>query len=442
MRPWRTEPAVALGLALAVLGCGESRRGASLDDGVNTGAKPDPRGRAGELLVLDEVGVPMPSVPALVDGAVVYTDADGFATLPELGASYDVAVAPASDPNELRVHVFGGLRSRAPVVELDGERSSSGAAKSVLLDIDKPANLGDDTALTFTIGVDGVAPKDELLLYTNSDSDVSAALGWNATSSTTLSAEAFLLQIDPLTEEPLAYLGYAAGAWSDPAANLTWTPDFAEPSFDGSVLHVEVTHPAGASVTSYDAQAIEGSGRHGSLGFALADPSLSDATSAVAELLVPALPDTLFYVTAVTSADDSTYTYYAESPAGVLPGDDVELAAHAGPAVLAPADGGVVAPDTNFTWTPDDGAIYRVFVFDSDDVGAHFEYVLETAEPHANLPDLSAIGAPFPWGRSFAWEVNTLDGVASLDAYAAGSVDAHGQGYSNEHPAQGAPSPP
>ncbi len=406
----------------ATLGCGEGTRGTAPTE------PPDARGRDGRILVLDEFGRPFVNTPLLIDATLTDTGDDGFAELPELGASYDVSVVNAS-----HAYVFRGLRSRAPVIQL--QSSTSDPPSSTTLEIQKAPDLGDDTAIRFMAGIGDSPDLNPRLSYSINDSDVELEVVWPSAQRPTLLAEAFLIQIDPLTEEPLAYLGDAENDWSEVPPSVTWTPPFASPSFDLVPLHVELTLPDGAAVQYYDAVASDDSGRRGSLGYSLGNPGSSDARTA--DMLVPDLPDTTYTVSGHTSAGDGGFVAYSSH--GVHAGDTVRLVAQAGPVELAPAEGAVVDTDTDFTWTPVKGGVHYLYAFPTDD-GASFDIMIATSETRVRLPDLSALGLPFPAGRSIRWLVNAVTGVASLDAYAAGAAS-RGYGYSGYRDASVAMAP-
>jgi hypothetical protein len=416
----------AFGVVLATLGCGEGRRSTP---GASPTESPDPRGRDEELLVLDEFGRPFVNTPVLVDGTLTVTGDDGFAALPELGPSYDVSFV-----TDDHAFVFEGLRSRAPVLELPslGPDELFGTT----LQIQKPADLGDDTAIRFMAGVKDTELTPHLTYSTN-DSDVELEVVWPGMRSETLSAEAFLVQINPLTEEPLVYLGYAAEDWPAVAPSVTWAPGFTAPPFDTAPVHVELTLPDGASVQYYEAEASDGSDRRGPLGYSLGNPGSTSAANATADVLVPDLAATTYTVFAHTSAAEGGFV--AQSPDGVHAGDSIRLVARAGPVALTPASGAVVDSNTDFTWTPVESAVHYLFIFPVDD-GSSFDITLATTEAQAHLPDLSALGLPFPAGRSIRWLANAVTGVATLDAYAAGAPS-RGYGYSGYRDASVAAAP-
>lgn len=418
----------AISTALALSACGQSVRHAPA--GAASTATSDPRGRDGQLLVLDEFGRPFANLPVLVDAALTATGDDGFAALPDVGSSYDVSLL-----DDHHAHVFQGLRSRAPVIQLASMGPAGGTLSETTLQLQKPPDLGDDTLIRFMAGIGKAAEATPLLTYSTNDSDVELQVVWPEMERPTLSVEAFLVQVDPLTEEPLAYPGYAAEDWPAVSPSVTWTPPFDSPPFEALPVHVDLTLPDGASVRYYDAFASDGSGRRGSLGYALGNPDADASTGASADMLVPDVPDTTYAVLAHTTTDDGGFV--AQGPDGVHAGDSVSLVALAPPAELAPPSGALIDTATDFAWAPVEGAVHYLFIF-APDASSVFDVTVATMASHTRLPDLSALGVPFPLAPSIRWIANAVTGVGSLDAYAAGAPS-RGYGYSGYRDAAFAP---
>jgi len=408
----------ALLTALCVAGCGESTRhvgtdaGAVPDGGAGAGGSvAESRGRDGELLVLDEFARPFVDVPVLVDGAVVYTGDDGFAVLPDVGASYDVSFA-----DQQRVWVFRGLSSRAPVLSLPSV-GNSGALFETDVEVQKPTNLGDDTAVRFMAGIEELTGTTPFLSFSNNDSDVDFQITWPDVEPATLSAAAFLVQIDPLTGETLAYLGSATAEWPEVPAKLLWSPAFDSP-LEGASVHVDLTVPPGSSPGVYEVWATDAAGRNGSISFALDNPATDGPGSGSGDVLVPNLPDLTFSATAQTLASNGRFI--ASSPSGLHAGDTVRLVAQPPPVLVTPEDGASVDAGTDFSWTPGGGNVHYFSAATVDD-GAELDFTIASTEPSARLPDLSALGIPFPWGRGLDWLAGDVVGADSIDAYAAGA---------------------
>jgi len=169
-----------------------------------------------------------------------------------------------------------------------------------------------------------------------------------------------------------------------------------------------------------DASAIESSGRQIHFG-----PQIGYFSSE--DLMLPELPDTTFSV-AVTTENEAAHSGFIAVADGVRAGDDVMLDAHVGPTQLAPEDGAVVSPDTAFSWTRVDGAVYRLIVAVSDGDTVH-PYAIVTTEPSARLPDLSGLDVSFPAGQALSWQAFayeglTVDGFAASGRYGSGGISA------------------
>jgi hypothetical protein len=233
---------------------------------------------------------------------------------------------------------------------------------------------------------------------------------WLGSSVVHFSAEAFVVDVDHDSRAPIAYSGYATRSWDvAPDTDLSWTPDPAPSPFATEPIHVNLSVPSGYRFANCNVSALEESGRQ--IHF------LGQLRSFEPEdLVVPDLPDTTFTVGA-NAGSDATGDGFTAVAAGVHAGDYVTLEAHRGPMQLLPDDGAVVGPDTDFTWTGSDGAVYRLAIT-ANDGDAMQLYVIQTTDPSARLPDLSALGMPFPAGQTLAWQVFTYDGL-TLDGFAA-----------------------
>jgi hypothetical protein len=418
-RWWRGGTAV---LVVWLAGCGESVE--HLPSGVGPAGTPGtpPTDHTGQLLLLDQYKLPYANMPVLVDDTLVTTDADGYATMPAVGDQYDVSVV-AGD----LAYVFHGLSTRSPVVRLVVSGTGAGVSSMSLAMASPP--LRDDQTLVYSAGFANIA-EDQQFFGTSIDAEGLSLEGhWAGSSPVTFSAEAFVVDVDPSTGGPLAFTGYASRSWKvTPGAELSWTPSPTAPPFATAAIQVSVSLPAGAQVTSYDVWAREASGRQSHLG-----PIVSFAYTDE-KVLVPDLPGAVFDVIAGTG--DGTSVFEAEAD-GLHAGDQVTLEAHSGPVPLSPEDGADVSLDTDFTWTEDEGAVYRLFLTAHDGDKTR-TYVIVTTEPTTRLPDLTALGAPFPSGQELSWQIFSLPGVAPLDHFAA---DGHygSTGYSMPRTATATP---
>jgi hypothetical protein len=387
-------------LALSLAGCGESvRHGGS--EAAGTG---DPRARPGQIFVVDAYGLPYANTPVLVNDAVVTTDANGYAPLPDVGAHYDVSVVVPP-----MAFTFIGLTTRAPIVRVTASTNGNGAA-SASVNILLPEELGKNQRAAYTAGV-----ADHDAGFGGPFANASGAYAeayWPSGYPTTLSAEAFIVDTDPVTGADLAFSKYAAESWTvTPGDTITWVPTFEPASFATKPIHVDVTLPPDAELGSYSVRAVEASGRTGSVA--------SAEVSSVGDVLVPELPDTTYIVDADALTNDRQSEFLAEAR-GVHAGDHVTLAVSDGPLELAPDDGAVVTPDTDFAWTKGDESVDELVISTTTPNGL-FTYVIATTDGSARLPDLSPLGRSFPAGGHLGWDIEAVPGVTSVDGLAAGA---------------------
>ena len=403
---------VIVSLALFVAACGESVRhapygvggaGAPGDGRPGDSGAEDPRGRSGQLLLLDQYDLPLTHTRVLVNDAVVTTGDDGFAPLPDVGERYDVSAVSG------RVaYVFHGLTARAPVVRLVTGGKGEGVS-SMSLTMRFPA-LGEDQDFVYGAGFAGIA-RDQQFIGTSTEEQGMTLYGnWAGSSVVRFSAEAFIVDVDHDSRAPVAFSGYATQSWDvAPDTDLTWTPAPTPSPFATTAIHVNLSLPSGARFVGCDATAFEPSGIQVHFG-----PQIGFFDSE--DLVVPDLPDTTFDLD-VNSANVAAQSGFTAVADGVRAGDDVTLEAHTGPTLLAPDAGAVVNPDTEFSWTEIDGAVYRVFITTQDGDTMH-AYAIVTTEPSVRLPDLSALDMPFPSGQTLVWEAFAYEGLA-LDSFAA-----------------------
>lgn len=184
------------------------------------------RGKS-ELLLLDQLGQPVAQTRALIDGKVVMTDDEGRAQLGELPASYDAVIADGT-----YVRAFMGLKARSPTIELANRNLHFNNEYVANVNISK-VNTGANQGLFYAAGVTGEGIARQELGYNSDDKWSWATLSWAGAPEVTLSAQAFLAQLDPETRYVVGYSGFASKSWSNAARQQTvsWTPEFDIPTF-------------------------------------------------------------------------------------------------------------------------------------------------------------------------------------------------------------------
>jgi hypothetical protein len=368
----------------------------------------------GTLLVLDTVHAPVSGVQVLVNGAVVTTDENGEATLPSgLPASYDLAVVSNS-----HVYAFVGLKTRSPSVVLANQYLSAELAHTRLV-LPIPADLDLNQQILLTVAVIGEDAEHQDYGGNFGNTEIDEDVYWVGSPSATVSAEAFLVDVEPSSGAITDYVGYATQDWPNAGGlELTWSPTFGPMPVDTTNVEFAVDLPAGAIFDFDEAFVTETSGRSGKMA--------STQNGATAKLLVPNLPGAHYDLQGLTHDTESSFVAEAH---GVAPGATAHAQALTGPKQVAPADRATdVTADTDFTWTAPEGAIHHLLAYTAD-AGPYLEYSITSAVPSVRIPDLGALGLPFPAGRTFAWSANTDYGQSSLDTYAAGERST-GWGYS------------
>ena len=415
---------VVVVLALWAAGCGESVRHADAGPGVSKppGAD-DPRGRAGELLLLDTYGLPFANTPVLVNDSVTTTGPDGFAALPDVGEQYDVSVATQD-----MAYTFLGMKTRAPVVRLLGARGSA-ASSYISVTIQAPIDAGANQELLYSAGFSAFAAAEEIVWSEADAQGVSFSAAWPGTSPTTFSAEAFIVDLDVDTGSPVAFSRYALETWTvGPGDTLTWIPTFGPAPFATKPIYVDVTLPPDAEVYSYSAFASGQSGREG--------PVVAVDGAPSGEVLVPDLPDAEYTVVMGATTNNRASGFDAEAD-GIRAGDHVKLEVQAGPLQVAPDKGAVVSLYTDFSWTSGNEAVDQLVVYASTPDGP-YTYAIVTADRSARVPDLTPLGVSFPLGTSIGWNVDAFERIPSVDAFAAGAPW-HGWGETGTRSATSAP---
>jgi hypothetical protein len=398
-------PVLMLALVGSV-GCGRSERGQT--------AEPDGGTHPGELLLLDDDGLPWPNLQVQIAGTMLTTDEAGLAPLPDLPPTYDVITGWSS-----RVFAYIGLTSRSPTLALP-DTSSADPEFGVLLEVERSPDLAADQDIVVTLGLTGPKRRGPWSANVVNDQGIATDAYWDGDEVATLSAEAFLVDRDPDTHQILRYSGYAEKEWKNPNnEQLQWSPDFVPPPFDTATIHFDVAVPSGAGLGEEDVNIVEASGRSGAFSY--------DATDPNTELLVPNLPGVHYDLQGAVGDFPSTFVVQAEN---VRPGAEVHLQALVGPQGVAPSNLATdVGLDTEFSWTEVEGAVYSVGVY-GNDVGDP-EYHVFTSTPSAHLPDASAFSTYWPRGKEYYWLVHSENGHRSLDAFAAGEPPTAGFGDSD-----------
>ena len=368
-----------------------------------------------ELLLLDALGQPAAQVPVLVGGKLVTTNDEGRAALDELPAKYDVVIVVGAN-----VLAYQGLQTRSPTIEFPNSYVGSDE-HGAKVEISK-ATTTTNQRLYYAVGVSGQDISRQTLGY-NSDAQSSrVTLAWAGPSDVTLSAQAFLADVDPQTGTVLGYSGFASTAWSNAGRqNVAWTPEFEAPSFESKTIHVELTLPPGVSVASYSVNLRQPTGERGPIGTAKTGPS--------ADLVVPDLPFATFDIFALLRGPNTDFQIPMR---GVSAGSTVRAEGANSPQQLTPENGLIgITPETNFSWSAQPDSVYTLLAFTDSDKQPYMNYLVATTETSARLPDTSALGVPFPSGVTLRWMAHAERGHASVDDYAAAPYTSIGTGASS-----------
>jgi hypothetical protein len=190
--------------------------------------------------------------------------------------SYDAVIAIGTD-----VRAFMGLEAHSPTIaNLDLDASNEHGARVTISNTNTPSNQ----ILFYAAGVTGGNVSRQTLGYNRDGQSSWAIISWAASGDVTLSAQAFLADLDPETQSVVGYSGFASKAWSNAAQqpNVDWTPEFQAPTFKTKTIHVELSIPADVSIEWYSVMLRQASGESGPIGTFYAGAS--------ADLLVPDLP--------------------------------------------------------------------------------------------------------------------------------------------------------
>jgi hypothetical protein len=393
-------------LALGAFGCGGR---------AHDGARSEQRDKH-ELLLLDALGQPAAQAQALIADKLVTTDDEGRAELGELPASYDAVIVVGSS-----VLAYQGLHARSPTIEFPNSYLGSnehGANIGILKPTTTPKQQ-----MYFAVGVTGEGISRQTIGSNGDDKSSWAIIWWAGPSDVSLSAQAFLADMDPKTGSVLGYSGFASKAWSNAGQqnDVDWTPEFEVPPFKTKTIHVELTLPPDVSVGWYSVTLHQPSGEIGPIGTAFAGPS--------ADLVVPDLPGATFDIFALLYGQGSDYQVQMHD---VSAGSAVRADGANSPKQLTPEDGLTdVTPKTNFSWSAQLGFVYELLAFADSNEQPYTDYLVATTATSARLPDASALGVPFPSNLSLRWMVRSERGPASVDDYAAAPNTATGTGFSD-----------
>jgi len=401
-----TRDAAACLLALGALGCG----GRAHDE-----ARSGKRDKQ-ELLLLDSLGQPVPGWQALIADQLVTTNDEGRAELGELPASYDAVIVVGSS-----VLAYLGLQARSPTIEFPNSRvGSNDHGASVYI---SKANATPNHPMYYAVGVTGEGISRQTLGYNGDEKSNWATISWAGSSEVTLSAQAFLADVDPQTGSVLGYSGFASKTWPNAGRqnNVDWTPEFEAPPFKAKTIHVELTLPPDVSVRWYSVNLRQPSGESGPIGTAYAGPS--------ADLVVPDLPGATFDIFVVLHGPGNDYQVRMRD---VTAGSTVHAEGGNGLQQLTPEDGLTgVTPNTDFSWSAQPGSVYELLAFTDSGIEPYTEYFVATAATSVRLPDTSALGLPFPSSATLEWLVRSERGPASVDDYAAAPYSATGTAFSD-----------
>jgi hypothetical protein len=353
--------------------------------------------------VVDEVGVPVPSARVRVGDTLTSTDAAGHFTVTGAPGSYDVTIAGDSFPFP---HVYLGMSTQMPLFRLIGTMSPAETSRATVM-VTLPAA---DTAALQSIVIMNLLPDNltsESTLRDNPSAPWQAI--WRGAPTVTARLYAFQAQMDA-DSKLVHYLGFdtidlslsdgTAASWS-----VSWKP----PAFTDKTISVTASGPAGTAIWGGDV-----SMRLGSRGWG--GPLTSDLeTSPELSVVVPDLPGVDFVLT--TSASDGKGATSAVVIPGLTAGATVPLV-HIDPApsLVAPAQGGPLAPGTPLRWTGNgQGASFLV-------VGSSMApsvYIFGGPDEDVPFPDLAAVGVELPHGATYQLSLFRQEGGTTVDELAA-----------------------
>lgn len=361
--------------------------------------------------VVDMTGAPVSGAKVIVGAQVRTTAAAGTFTFASITPPYEVTVVAGSG---LRVGVFRGVESAAPVLTLEGYRLGQSRGGYVQ---GKVTLGGVPAAGARVIGPFASAPA-------NASGDYSLFSIWVGAASQTVTHRALGIGVDSalrpqaywyaardvpvvesatVTAQDFALAALAAGNVTGTSTAVGDTLDAGTFSFSAAA-----SFPDGAAYTLYD--------RH----FSLSDLVIGDFA-----VVVPSLPEGKVRVGFTASDLEGGSTSAHQT---VAPGQSgVALVTPLIPVSGSPADGAAgVGYATPLAWTSANAG-----GMDQLDVTCHsgvytIEYDFHGGARSATLPDLSAYGVPLAAGASCTWYAgwrsHTLEqfllGPAAIDALA------------------------
>jgi hypothetical protein len=369
-----------------------------------------------ELLLLDTLGQPAARVQALINGQIVTTNDEGRAELGKLPARYDAVVVAGS-----YVRSYLGLAARSPTIRFPNSYLATNEYVA-RVNIAIP-NTSPNQVMFYTAGATGEEVLPQTMGYNTSGGYHWADIVWAGPSDATLSAHAFLADVDPDTGSVLRYSGFASKDWPNggPLRTVQWTPEFEPPAFETKTIHIELSLPANMSVGWYSVRMQLASGEGG--------PISESRAGASADLIVPDVPGATFDVIATLFGPGEEAQIFMRD---LVAGATVHAAGSVGVDQLAPKEDAMnVTPETEFSWSGPSDPVYELTAFTELDTKPRYNYVVATTGMATRLPDTSALGLPFPSGLTLKWVARSLRGHVSLDDYAAAPFAETGTGSSD-----------
>lgn len=375
--------------------CGSSEHGGSGEAPPSSVAA-----HPGTLLVLDHLGLPIPSLEVLIDGALVTTDAHGSAPVPNLAPSYDALTGINS-----LVFAYHGLTSEGPTLKL--RVAPTTAARSSSFSLETKTEPGPNRQVFFSFGVAGGGDQ-----WRVTGGAQYLTIEWDGSPNATLSTEAFLVDVDPNTQAVIGYAGYAQQTWAlSDGMNAIWQPAFSAPPFETKTIHLDVSIPADNKLMFATLRFSPSAGKQSSFG-------VQQPVSPSIDFLVPATSTRYEVGVQGGRGNDASFATAHE----VSPGARVSLTLPAATAAISPADGASeVGLDTEFTWSPVTDAVYNLSATASPLPATN--YFVYSSTPSVHLPDARALGVALPQFTSYSWAAGYVT-QTSLDAYAAGQPSA------------------
>lgn len=402
---------------LLVSACGGSR--STPDD-----TSPPPAPVTGTVTgkVLDGMGNPVASAPVLLLGKQpVTTDSTGAFSVPDVGASYDIAVVSS---DKQTATVYKGLTRRAVTLFLTADTDSLptySATVSGTVSGQGPYSSQNAPTVTF-ISPDVTSTGATADLSTG---EYSADMSWSSPATTT--GTLFALQAVRATPAavPTSFTGYGRldNVTLHQGDTLAAQDIHLEPISSAS-LNLKVTVPSDLTLFVNTVSAnIQTSYTLGVLGEA--QPS-----GTTFSYVVPQLPQTT-YTVSVFALDYSTRDFSSTSvtvKSGLSAGSTTTIDLQDVPQLNQPSDDeGDVTSTTDFSWSPFSGGIHSIeFTQQSSDSTPPLTIQVVTAEAHTSLPDLSVLGVNVPASTSFSWQVVGYSPLASVDALLDLEASTHG----------------